>query len=78
MLPAPTAITNTGRGLGLYYIFRGHLQSLKIQRNRESFIVIYIQNSHILQYYMQDKNLLEVDRVVVNDLARICAITGNV
>lgn len=49
VLPAPTAITNTGRGLGLYYIFRGRLQLLKIQRNRESYIVIYIPKSQI--YY---------------------------
>ena len=77
MLPAPTAITNTGRGLGLYYIFSRSLAVTEnTEKQRKLYSYLYSKFADILQYYMQDKNLLEVDRVVVNDLARIVRLPG--
>lgn len=77
VLPAPTAITNTGRGLGLYYIFSRSLAVTEnTEKQRKLYSYLYSKVADILQYYMQDKNLLEVDMVVVNDLARIVRLPG--
>lgn len=78
VIPTPTAITNTGRGLGIYYIFTKSLAvTPNTEKQRRLYSYLYSKMADILQYYMQqDNNLLDVDRVVINDLARIVRLPG--
>lgn len=78
ILPMPTIITDTGRGIGVYYIFR---QSLAVTRSTEKqqklYSFLYSKLADIFQYYFNSSSLLEVDRVVVNDRTRIVRLPGS-
>ena len=77
ILPMPTIITNTGRGLGVYYIFRTSLAVTEnTAKQQQLYSFIYSKLADILEYYFNSPALLEVDRVVINDRTRIVRLPG--
>lgn len=77
ILPMPTIITKTGRGLGVYYIFRNSLAITKnTEKQQHYYSFLYSKLADIMQHYMDKPGLLEVDRIVVNDRTRIVRLPG--
>lgn len=77
ILPEPTIVTKTGRGLGVYYIFNNSIavtdSTLKQQKY---YTYLYTKIADILGMHFNKTSLLEVDRVVVNDHTRIIRLPG--
>lgn len=77
ILPMPTVITNTGRGLGIYYIFR---QTLAVTDNtskqQKYYQFLYAKMADIFKFYLNKPGLLDMDSVVVNDRTRIVRLPG--
>lgn len=78
ILPMPTIITDTGRGIGVYYIFRQSLAvTCSTEKQQKLYSFLYSKLADILQYYFNSTALLGVDRVVVNDRTRIVRLPGS-
>jgi hypothetical protein len=78
ILPMPTIITNSGRGLGIYYIFK---RSLAVTQNtvkqQQLYSYLYSKVGDILNENFSKEDLLHVDPVVINDWTRIVRIPGS-
>lgn len=77
ILPKPTIITNTGRGLGVYYIFERTLAVTdSTSKQQKLYTYLYSKLADIFADHFNSSDLLEVDHVVVNDITRIVRLPG--
>lgn len=78
ILPKPTIVTNTGRGLGIYYVFENTLAiTTNTEKQQKLYTYLYSKLADILNSYFADSSLLEVDPVVINDRSRIVRLPGS-
>lgn len=77
ILPEPTIITETGRGLGVYYIFKDSIAVTNSTiKQQKYYAFLYSKITEILENNFNRTSLLEVDRVVINDRTRIVRLPG--
>lgn len=77
LIPTPTIVTRSGRGIGIYYVFNTSLAiTSTTTKQQKLYTFLYSKLADILDHYFNSDDLLEVDRCVINDRSRIVRLPG--